>query len=125
CVGRRRGQGPARAPVASWAMALGDYLAGEIAADFGDGLLTRREAVRRLGLLGLSLTAAGAVLAACGSDADSNQAKGAAATSTSSPPTTSATGAAAGGSTTSSVAKRPAETLTFPGPAGDLKGAFS
>src|SRR5438045_7868556 len=49
-------------------MALGNYLAGEIAADFGDGLLTRREAVRRLGLLGLSVTSAGALLAACGSD---------------------------------------------------------
>ena len=51
-------------------MALNDYLVQEIAHDFGDGLLTRRDALRRLGLLGLSVTGASAVLAACSSDDD-------------------------------------------------------
>jgi carboxymethylenebutenolidase len=46
-------------------MALRDYLVGEVAEDYSDGVLTRREALRRLGLLGLSATAAGALLAAC------------------------------------------------------------
>ncbi|WP_039804557.1 dienelactone hydrolase family protein [Nocardia araoensis] len=41
------------------------YIAEEIAADHADGLLTRREAVRRLGLLGLGATAAATLLAAC------------------------------------------------------------
>ncbi|MDT7562479.1 MAG: carboxymethylenebutenolidase, partial [Pseudonocardiales bacterium] len=47
-------------------MALRNYLVGEVAEDFADGLLTRREALRRLGLLGLGVTSAGALLAACG-----------------------------------------------------------
>ena len=47
-------------------MALQDYLTGEVAQDFSDGLLNRREAIRRLALLGLSLSGASALLAACG-----------------------------------------------------------
>ncbi|MDT7661932.1 MAG: carboxymethylenebutenolidase, partial [Pseudonocardiales bacterium] len=50
-------------------MALRNYLVGEVAEDFADGLLTRREALRRLGLLGLGVTSAGALLAACGEPA--------------------------------------------------------
>jgi carboxymethylenebutenolidase len=46
-------------------MALRDYLAGEVAEDFAEGLLPRREALRRLGLLGLGIGAAGALLTAC------------------------------------------------------------
>ncbi|GLE53104.1 dienelactone hydrolase family protein [Mycobacterium montefiorense] len=41
------------------------YIADEIATDHVDGLLTRREAMRRLSLLGLSGAAAAALLAAC------------------------------------------------------------
>jgi carboxymethylenebutenolidase len=44
------------------------YLAEEIAVDHADGFIERREALRRLGLLGLSLAAASALLAACASD---------------------------------------------------------
>jgi carboxymethylenebutenolidase len=51
-------------------MPLRDYLAGEVAEDYADGFLTRREALRRLGLLGLGLTSASALLAACGGDDD-------------------------------------------------------
>src|SRR6187397_1015009 len=39
------------------------YLAEEIAEDHAEGVLTRREAVRRLGLMGLSASAASALLA--------------------------------------------------------------
>jgi carboxymethylenebutenolidase len=46
-------------------VALRDYLVGEVAEDYSDGLLTRREALRRLGLLGLSATAASTLLTAC------------------------------------------------------------
>ncbi|MBO0879411.1 MAG: dienelactone hydrolase family protein [Mycobacterium sp.] len=42
------------------------YIAEEIATDHVDGLLTRREAMRRLALLGLSGGAAAALIAACG-----------------------------------------------------------
>lgn len=41
------------------------YIAEEIATDHVDGLITRREAMRRLRLLGLSMTAAAALVAAC------------------------------------------------------------
>ena len=44
------------------------YLAEEIAEDHADGLVTRREALRRLGLLGLSGTAALSLLAAATAD---------------------------------------------------------
>ena len=40
-------------------MALREYLAEEVALDFADARLTRREALKRLALLGLSTTAAG------------------------------------------------------------------
>jgi carboxymethylenebutenolidase len=47
-------------------MAYRNYLAGEVAEDFADGLVSRREALRRLGRLGLGAAAASGLLAACG-----------------------------------------------------------
>ncbi|WP_040787295.1 dienelactone hydrolase family protein [Nocardia pneumoniae] len=44
------------------------YIAEEIAADHADGILTRREALRRLALLGVGASAAAALLAACSGD---------------------------------------------------------
>jgi carboxymethylenebutenolidase len=43
---------------------LQKYLAEEVAEDLADGIITRREAVRRLGLLGVTGAAASALLAA-------------------------------------------------------------
>ena len=94
-------------------MALGEYLAGEVVDDFADGLLDRREALRRLGLLGLSLTSATALLAACGDDDDGDSATSTTATGGSS--TTTATGPAASTGTT----------IRFTGPAGELQAAFA
>jgi carboxymethylenebutenolidase len=51
-------------------MALHGYLVEEVALDRAAGLLTRREAMRRLGLLGVSAVSAAALLAACGDDDD-------------------------------------------------------
>jgi len=45
---------------------LRQYIAEEIATDHVDGLLSRREALRRLALLGLGSGAAAALIAACG-----------------------------------------------------------
>ena len=45
------------------------YLAEEVAEDHADGIITRREAVRRLGLLGVSGAAASTMLAAFGAQA--------------------------------------------------------
>ena len=46
-------------------MALHDYLAGEVGEDWADGIISRREALRRLALLGLSVGSAVALLEAC------------------------------------------------------------
>lgn len=96
-------------------MALGEYLAGEVVDDFADGLLDRREALRRLGLLGLSLTSATALLAACGGDDDGDSA-------------TSSTTAAGGSSTTTAATgsgSSAGTTIRFDGPAGELQAAFA
>src|SRR4051812_3047015 len=42
---------------------LQQYLAEEVAEDHADGIITRREAIRRLGLLGVGATAAASLLA--------------------------------------------------------------
>lgn len=49
-------------------MAMREYLVGEVTEEYAEGLLSRREAVRRLGLLGVGLPGATALLAACGDD---------------------------------------------------------
>ena len=50
-------------------MALRSYLATEIAIDHADGLLSRRDALHKLGLLGLTTVAASSLLASCSSEA--------------------------------------------------------
>lgn len=49
-------------------MPLQRYIAEEIATDHADGLYDRREALRRLGMLGMSAAAASTLLAACSSN---------------------------------------------------------
>ncbi|HEX9697642.1 MAG TPA: dienelactone hydrolase family protein [Actinomycetota bacterium] len=44
------------------------YLAEEVAVDHADGLISRREALRRLALMGFSVAAASSLLAACAAD---------------------------------------------------------
>ena len=53
---------------------LQQYIAEEIATDHADGILDRREAMRRLGMLGLGAAAASALLAACSPNGGSGQA---------------------------------------------------
>src|SRR6478752_7213190 len=53
-------------------MALRDYIVQEVALDCEAGLLPRREALRRLGLLGVTAAAATVLLAACGDDGDAS-----------------------------------------------------
>ncbi|MDQ3107706.1 MAG: dienelactone hydrolase family protein [Actinomycetota bacterium] len=100
-------------------MALNDYLTSEVTTDFADGLLTRREALRRLVLLGVGVTSAGALLAACGGDGDSRTAADDdAAPSTSEGPDKS---------TTTTTPGKPVgvATITFAGPKGELQAAFA
>lgn len=95
-------------------MAFEEYVRGEIVDDCRQGLLTRREALRRLMLLGVGAAAAGVMLAGC-SDDDSKDAV-----------TTSTT---AGSSSTTAAPVGPAplatEAVTFTGPAGEMKGSWS
>ena len=113
-------------------MALDDYLAQEIALDWVDGHLSRREALRRLLLLGLTATGAASVLAACsssGSGTGTAASGTAGATSASSAPASTA----AGGTGTTTPAASPASTpggggaeqITFAGPNGDLFGVLA
>ncbi len=123
-------------------MAYRDYLATEIALDHAEGLLTRREALRRLGLLGVGAAASVTLLAACSGDdstaavssTDSSQGGSAATTSaatsdtldltlrsvastTAPTPATAATASGADG-----IAPQP---ITFTGPASTLQGSLA
>ena len=102
-------------------MAMRDYLVGEVAQDYADGLLTRRDALRRLGLLGLGLTGASALLAACadpeedggvraGGDDDGSGGDSGDATTTT-------------GASGTTAAKAPTETIRFAGASGELQAA--
>lgn len=89
------------------------YVAEEIATDHVDGLLTRREALRRLGLLGMGAAAAGALIASC---ADKRSAP------TSSPVSSSP---APAGPAPGMATARPTEPITWDGPRGPLMGSWA
>ena len=87
------------------------YIAEEIATDHVDGLLSRREALRRLALLGVGTAAATALIAACGEEKKT----------TPEPSTTSGPPAPPPGAehTVPTVA------VKWPGPNGELSGAWA
>ena len=97
------------------------YIAEEIAADHVDGLLSRREALRRLALLGVSTAAATALIAACGENktpaANAPTTTGAAAT-----PTGAATASAPPPGTDKALPTTP---ITWAGPQGELQAAWA
>ncbi len=99
-------------------MAFREYLAGEVAQDWADGILTRREALRRLGLMGVGVASASALLAACGSDSKSSKSRAATTTSGASSPSSGSTPAS-----TTAPAPPVAETIRFAGPDGELQAA--
>jgi carboxymethylenebutenolidase len=84
------------------------YLAEEIVEDHTDGILTRREAMRRLGLLGVGGTAAASLLAAGATGALAQK-----------PRKPRARGAA------TAWAPVAAQPITFPGPNGTLMAAWA
>jgi carboxymethylenebutenolidase len=96
------------------------YIAEEIATDHVDGLMSRREALRRLALLGIGAGAASALIAAC-SDKKAVT-----------PATTAGTSGAAGTGTSAAIAPPPGSEHTLPtapvnwaGPQGELEAAWS
>jgi carboxymethylenebutenolidase len=101
-------------------VALRRYLAEEIALDYAERMLTRREALRRLTMLGLTASGASALLAACGGDDDA--ADDAVPGTTTAPVTTTAPGATTAPATQGGGG---AEDITFAGPRGALLGVWA
>lgn len=91
------------------------YLAEEIATDHLDGLLTRREALRRLALLGVAASSATALIAAC-----SEQQKAAGAPTPTAAPETSTKPTEPPGMGRA----LPTSPITWPGRQGELQGAW-
>ncbi|MGV0789820.1 dienelactone hydrolase family protein [Mycolicibacterium sp. XJ2] len=91
------------------------YIAEEIATDHVDGLLSRREALRRLALLGIGTAGATALFAACGQDrnpaTDASATSSGAATSSAPPP--------------GSETEVPTTPVTWEGPRGELQAAWA
>jgi carboxymethylenebutenolidase len=106
-------------------MALHDYLATEVGEDWADGILTRREALRRLTLLGLSAGAAIALLQACAPTVGSAGPAAIDATASNGRPGSAAPSAFAAGSDgpgASAAGPADGEAITFPGPTVELQG---
>ncbi len=96
------------------------YIAEEIATDHVDGLLSRREALRRLALLGVGTAAATTLIAACGENKKS----------TTEPPATSTGAVTSSAPATASAPPGsdnalPTEPVTWAGPQGELQGAWA
>jgi len=88
------------------------YLAEEVAEDLADGIITRREAMKRLGLMGISGAAAGALLASFSAPAAA--------------PAGGRPAHARGGRGRSTEwAPVPTKEITFAGPAGTLMAAWA
>jgi carboxymethylenebutenolidase len=94
------------------------YLAEEIATDHVDGLLTRREAIRRLALLGVGTAAATALIAACSEQQQDEAPIASEPTSA----TETSTGSVQQPGTASVL---PTEPITWPGPQGQLQAAWA
>jgi carboxymethylenebutenolidase len=104
-------------------MAYRDYLTSEVAEDWVDGLIDRREAIRRLALLGLSMSAAVTLLAACAEAARPSGASNVPGVGTSvarsaAAPTSPSGASPSGGPGATAVA---GSAVRFPGPRGDLQ----
>lgn len=91
------------------------YIAEEIATDHVDGLLSRRDAVRRLGLLGLSTAAATSLIAACSGNKEP----------TAEAPVTSSGAVTAGAPPPGSDTAVPTTPVTWAGPRGELQAAWA
>ena len=91
------------------------YIAEEIATDHVDGLLSRREALRRLALLGVGATAAGALITACSENKQT----------TTEAPVTSSEPATVNAPPPGSQKALPTAPITWPGPQGELQAAWA
>lgn len=90
------------------------YIAEEIATDHVDGLLSRREALRRLGMLGVGTAAATAMIAACSQKRPASPAT-----------PTATTAAAPAGPAPGMDTARAGEAITWAGPRSELQGYWA
>jgi carboxymethylenebutenolidase len=100
------------------------YIAEEIAIDHVDGLVSRREAMRRLALLGLTTAAASALIAACGTGSK-NQSPGSTTTPTTGPTTGSPAAPTTGTQPPGMDKALPTQPVTWAGPNGELQAAWA
>lgn len=100
------------------------YIAEEIAIEHVDGLLSRREAMRRLALLGLTTATASALIAACGTGSK-NQSPGSTTTPTTGPTTGSPTAPTTGTQPPGMDKALPTQPVTWAGPNGELQAAWA
>ena len=108
---RRCGEGRIIATVTP----LQRYIAEEIATDHVDGLLSRREALRRLSLLGIGTAGATTLFAACSENKQPE----------SEAPVTSSGAATVSVPPPGSQNAVPTEPVTWAGPRGELQGAWA
>jgi carboxymethylenebutenolidase len=101
------------------------YIAEEIATDHVDGLLSRRETMRRLALLGVSAASATALIAACSNERAAAPATSSTSGSTSAAPAAPTTSAAAAGPAPGMATALPTTDITWAGPRGELKGSWA
>ncbi len=94
-----------------------NYLTSEVVEDYSDGIITRREALRRLALLGVGAAVAVPLLAACDSAAPET---GTGSPAASAPPSSPAEPATPAGPT-----PLPTEPITFTGPTAELQAAWA
>lgn len=92
------------------------YLVEEVGIDYADGLISRREALRRLGMMGVGAMAASSLLAACANDAAENPQATSSAT---------ATGTATATPSDPNAGAVPAEDITFTGPNGTIFAGYA
>ena len=89
-----------------------EYLTGEVVEDYVDGIISRREALRRLGMLGVGTAAAVPLLAACSAAGEGGEAESASANP--------------GDSAPAGPSAQPTDAITFEGPGNrTLQGAWS
>nr|WP_090277205.1 dienelactone hydrolase family protein [Mycolicibacterium komanii]CRL71315.1 carboxymethylenebutenolidase [Mycolicibacterium komanii] len=91
------------------------YIAEEIATDHVDGVLSRREALRRLALLGIGTAGATALIAACSQNSEP----------TTETPATSSGAATASPPPPGSQNTVPTTPITWAGPRGELQAAWA
>jgi carboxymethylenebutenolidase len=89
-----------------------EYLTGEVVEDYADGIISRREALHRLGMLGVGTAVAVPLLAACSAAGEGGEAETATASQADSTP--------------AGPSAQPTDAITFGGPDNrTLQGAWS